>query len=101
MCIDVRIYTCIHVHVHVHVYMVYNGTGLQDGRLSEGDRILQINEESVIHMRCYDITAKLRSLEEAREAIRLVVAHSEREGERLKESEVVPEVMDVSDESSC
>ena len=52
-------------------------------------------------MRCYDITAKLRSLEEASEAIRLVVAHSEREGERLKESEVIPEVMDVSDESSC
>ena len=46
-------------------------------------------------MRCEDVAAKLRSLEEAGQAIRLVVAHSEREGEGVEE-EVVPEVMDVS-----
>ena len=70
--------------------------GVQDGRLSRGDRILQLNEESVIHMRSEDVAARLRSLDDAREAIRLVVAHSEREGESQTTQEVIPEVMDVS-----
>ena len=71
---------------------------MQDGRLSEGDRLLQVNDESVIHMRCDDVVAKLRSLEEAGQTIRLVVAHSERDSDRLEEEGVIPEVMDVSRE---
>ena len=70
---------------------------LQDGRLSRGDRLLQVNEESVIHMRSEEVAARLRSLDDAREAIRLVVAHGEREG---AVQDVVPEVMDVSERSS-
>ena len=70
---------------------------LQDGRLSRGDRLLQVNEESVIHMRSEEVAARLRSLDDAREAIRLVVAHGEREG---AVQDVVPEVMDVSETSS-
>ena len=70
---------------------------LQDGRLSRGDRLLQVNEESVIHMRSEEVAARLRSLDDAHEAIRLVVAHGEREG---AVQDVVPEVMDVSERSS-
>ena len=70
---------------------------LQDGRLSRGDRLLQVNEESVIHMRSEEVAARLRSLDDAREAIRLVVAHGEREG---AVQDVIPEVMDVSERSS-
>ena len=71
---------------------------LQDGRLSSGDRLLQVNEESVIHMRSEEVAERLHSLDEARETIRLVVAHSEREGEGQTTQEVVPEVMDVSNQ---
>ena len=60
-----------------------------------------MNEESVIHMRCEDVAAKLSALGEAGEAIRLVVAHTECEGDSAKEQEVIPEVMDVSRRSSC
>ena len=56
-----------------------------------------MNEESVIHMRSEEVVARLCSLDEARETIRLVVAHSEREGESQAVQEVIPEVMDVSE----
>jgi C-terminal processing protease CtpA/Prc len=69
------------------------GAAKKDGRLSRGDRLLQVNEESVIHMRSEEVAARLRSLDDAREAIRLVVAHGEREG---AVQDVVPEVMDSS-----
>ena len=73
---------------------------MQDGRLYEGDRLLQINDESVIHMRCDDIIARLHSLEEAGKTIRLVVAHTERDGGRLEQEGIIPEVMDVSREAA-
>ena len=57
--------------------------------------MLQVNEEDVRHMTCDDVTTILHSLTEAREMIRVVVAHSER-GEESKLQEVIPEVMDVS-----
>ena len=74
---------------------------LQDGRLAVGDRLLQVNDESIMHMRCNDVAAKLHLLEGAGQAIRLVVAHSERESEGTEEEEVIPEVMDVSGSNSC
>ena len=69
---------------------------IQDGRLSHGDRLLEVNEESVIHMRSEEVAATLRSLDDNHEAIRLVVAHSEKEGESQAEQDLIPEVMDVS-----
>ena len=47
---------------------------LQDGRLQQGDQLLQINEESVIHMRYDDVIAKLRSVSTAGYPVKLVVA---------------------------
>jgi C-terminal processing protease CtpA/Prc len=72
------------------------GAAKKDGRLSRGDKVLEVNEESVIHMRSEEVAARLRSLDDAREAIRLVVAHSEREGESQAVQDVIPEVMDSS-----
>ena len=51
-------------------------------------------------MRSEEVAARLRSLDDAREAIRLVVAHSEREGESQAVQDVIPEVMDVSERSN-
>ena len=71
-----------------------NPSPFQDGRLRQGDQLLQINEESVIHMRYEDVVAKLRSVSQAGKSIRLVVARIvNSSGE--EELGVPPEINDV------
>ena len=77
----------VHTHTHTHTL-----THTQDGRLQQGDHLLQINEESVIHMKYDDVVAQLRSVSQAGKAIRLVVARPV-EGESAG---AVPELNDVS-----
>ena len=62
---------------------------MQDGRLQKGDQLLQINEESVIHMRNDDVIAKLRSVSSGGYPIKLVIARKIREDN--------PEDVDISD----
>ena len=62
----------------------------QDGRLQKGDQLLQINEESVIHMRNEDVIAKLRSVSSGGYPIKLVIA-------RLIREEENPEDVHISD----
>lgn len=66
----------------------------QDGRLRQEDQLLQINEESVIHMRYEDVVAKLRSVSQSGRSIRLVVARVV-SGRVDEESGVLPEINDV------
>jgi len=71
-----------------------NPSYFQDGRLRQGDQLLQINEESVIHMRYEDVVAKLRSVSQAGKSIRLVVARIVN-GSGEEDLGVPPEINDV------
>ena len=48
----------------------------QDGQLQKEDQLLQINEESVLHMEYDDIIAKLQTVSQAGQPIRLVIARA-------------------------
>ena len=62
---------------------------IQDGQLQRGDQLLQINEESVIHMRNDDIIAKLRSVSSGGYSVKLVIAR------KVKDDH--PEDVDIND----
>ena len=80
---------CTFIHVHVLLLTdTFNFT--QDGRLQKGDQLLQINEESVIHMRNEDVIAKLRSVSGGGYPVKLVIA-------RLIREEEDPEDVHISD----
>ena len=62
-------------------YLMLAFNFMQDGRLQKRDQLLQINEESVIHMRNEDVIAKLRSVSSGGYPIKLVIARKIREEE--------------------
>ncbi len=82
LCTHTHTHTCTHAHTHT-----------QDGRLHQGDHLLQINEESIIHMTYDDVIAKLMSVSQAGKPVRLVVARSVDVNEQ--EAVVVPEINEV------
>ena len=64
----------------------------QDGRLRQNDQLLQINEESVIHMRHEEVIGKLRIVSQSGKPMKLVISRRVCSGE----SEMVPDINDVS-----
>ena len=80
-------HTCIYTHTHTHTH--------QDGRLKQGDRLLQINEESVVSLQYADVVSRLRAAGQGGLPIKLVVARLEEEAEDDEKEVVVPELPDV------
>ena len=73
--------------------IVQGGIAEQDGRLKQQDQLLQINEESIIHMSYEDVVEKLKLVSHAGKPIRLVVSRA-MSGHDVG---VVPEFNDVSE----
>ena len=78
VCVWVCVCACMHVCIHDACVCAYSDLSSppQDGQLQKEDQLLQINEESVLHMEYDDIIAKLQTVSQAGQPIRLVIARA-------------------------